>query len=145
MAESQPGSIEGSAAHATPKVMPRRRKAMVCIGALLSIVMVCVAAIVIMLQRLEARNASFQPPMTELERQRLLPPDPILDTAPRLNGLRYGQQVEPGAGSDPGGYSPVEHDPSQAQGALSHALMQHRDEWHAQTGLRSTVQSAPHQ
>lgn len=70
----------------------RRRKVMLGAGLLLFIVVVCVAAILIMLQRLEARNAAFQPPMTALERQRLLPPDPVLDTAPQIQGLRYGQQ-----------------------------------------------------
>ncbi|MDD1965275.1 hypothetical protein NPS29_08080 [Pseudomonas putida] len=70
----------------------RRRKVMMGVGLLMGIVVLCVAAILLMLQRLEARNASFQPPMTALERQRLLPPDPVLDTAPQIQGLRYGEQ-----------------------------------------------------
>jgi len=110
----------------------RRRKVMIGIGALLSIAAVCVAAILLMLQRLEARNASFQPPMTELERQRLLPPDPILEAAPKLEGLRYGQQVE----IDSANLVPAEHDPSQAQGSLSRALMQRRQQLHAESDVR---------
>jgi hypothetical protein len=115
----------------------RRRKVMIGIGALLSIAAVCVAAILLMLQRLEARNASFQPPMTELERQRLLPPDPILEAAPKLEGLRYGQQVE----FDSANLVPVEHDPSQAQGSLSRALMQRREQLHAESDVRPTPSS----
>ena len=67
---------------------------MLCVGVLLGIVVVCVAIIVTMLQRLETRNASFQPPMTALERQRLLPQDPVLDAAPRIEGLRYGNELQ---------------------------------------------------
>lgn len=76
----------------------RRRRVMLGVGLLTGVVVICVAAILLMLQRLEARNASFQPPMTALERQRLLPPDPILDAAPQIQGLRYGQQ--PAGGRD---------------------------------------------
>ncbi|OQR27130.1 hypothetical protein BWR59_28225 [Pseudomonas sp. Bc-h] len=97
MADSQPDT------HGLPegidiKRVLRRRKVMVCLGLLLAIVVVCVAAIVLMLQRLEARNASFQPPMTELERQRLLPQDPVLQAAPMIDGLRYGNQLDLKAG-----------------------------------------------
>lgn len=140
MAESQPGSTEQIAPSVTPGTMPRRRKMVVCLGALLAIVVVCVAAILIMLQRLEARNASFQPPMTELERLRLLPHDPILETAPKLDGLRYGQQVEPDARDNPNSYSPVENDPANGQGAMSRTLMQRSDELHAETSIRSAIQ-----
>jgi hypothetical protein len=70
----------------------RRRRVILGVGSLIGVVVLCVAAILVMLQRLEARNASFQPPMTALERQRMLPSDPILDTAPQIQGLRYGQQ-----------------------------------------------------
>lgn len=76
----------------------RRRRVMMGVGLLMGVVVLCVAAIVVMLQRLEARNASFRPPMTALERQRLLPPDPILDAAPQIQGLRYGEQ--PASGRD---------------------------------------------
>jgi type II secretory pathway component PulM len=69
----------------------RRRRMMLGVGLLLSVVVLCVAAILLMLQRLEARNASFQPPMTALERQRMLPQDPVLDAAPQIEGLRYGK------------------------------------------------------
>ena len=74
----------------------RRRRVMMGVGLLLGVVVLCVAAILVMLQRLEARNASFQPPMTALERQRLLPPDPTLEAAPQIQGLRYGEQPAPG-------------------------------------------------
>jgi len=70
----------------------RRRRVMMGVGLLLGVVVLCVGAILVMLQRLEARNASFQPPMTALERQRLLPTDPVLDAAPTIQGLRYGEQ-----------------------------------------------------
>mgnify|MGYP000043864515 CR=1 FL=1 len=132
MAESQPESAQRTAQMATVWKVLRRRKVMIGIGALLSIAAVCVADILLMLQRLEARNASFQPPMTELERQRLLPPDPILEAAPKLEGLRYGQQVE----IDSANLVPVEHDPSQAQGSLSRALMQRRQQLHAESDVR---------
>lgn len=72
----------------------RRRKVMLGVGVLLAIVVVCVAAIGIMLHRLEARNAAFRPPMTALERQRILPPDPVLDAAPSTDGLRYGNPAD---------------------------------------------------
>ncbi|RJX82560.1 hypothetical protein [Pseudomonas sp. LS-2] len=72
----------------------RRRKVMLGVGVLLAIVVVCVTAIGIMLHRLEARNAAFQPPMTALERQRMLPPDPVLDAAPSTDGLRYGRPAD---------------------------------------------------
>lgn len=137
MAESQPESAQRTAQMATVWKVLRRRKVMIGIGALLSIAAVCVAAILLMLQRLEALNASFQPPMTELERQRLLPPDPILEAAPKLEGLRYGQQVE----LDSANLVPVEHDPSQAQGSLSRALMQRRQQLHADSDVRPVPSS----
>lgn len=137
MAESQPESAQRTAQMATVWKVLRRRKVMIGIGALLSIAAVCVAAILLMLQHLEARNASFQPPMTELERQRLLPPDPILEAAPKLEGLRYGQQVE----LDSADLVPVEHDPSQAQGSLNRALMQRRQQLHADSDVRPVPSS----
>jgi hypothetical protein len=90
----------------------RRRRMLLGIGMLLAVVVLCVAAILIMLQRLEARNASFQPPMTSLERQRMLPQDPVLEAAPQIDGLRYGKQ--PGAAVDdfpPLEAQPVSHEP----------------------------------
>ncbi|MFJ5296361.1 hypothetical protein ACIQAL_07530 [Pseudomonas sp. NPDC088368] len=144
MAEFRPGTTPAFAEGESFTKMLRRRKVMIGVGALLGIVLVCVAAILIMLQRLEARNASFQPPMTELERQRLLPPDPILDAAPKLDGLRYGRQDEPGSGAGAGGYSPVENDTSQEGGALTRALMQHTDELHAETDMRASTQRPRH-
>lgn len=102
---------------------------MLGIGLLLCVVVACVAAIVTMLQRLETRNATFQPPMTALERQRLLPKDPVLDTAPRLDGLRYGDQVEIKAAE----FSPVEDAAHDEHPPLSHAMILQTQELHADT------------
>lgn len=107
----------------------RRRKVMLSIGLLLCVVVACVAAIVTMLQRLETRNATFQPPMTALERQRLLPKDPVLDAAPRLDGLRYGDQVEIKAAE----FSPVEDPSHDEHPPLSHAMILQIQELHADT------------
>ena len=107
----------------------RRRKVMLGIGLLLCVVMACVAAIVTMLQRLETRNATFQPPMTALERQRLLPQDPVLDAAPRLDGLRYGDPGE----IKPAEFSPVEDQTHGERPPLTHAMMLQAQELHADT------------
>jgi hypothetical protein len=71
-----------------------RRKVMGMLGVLMLVALVCVAAIGAMLQRLEARNASFHPPMTQSERQLLMPDEPRLDVTPSVDGLRYGSQVD---------------------------------------------------
>ncbi|HEY0287132.1 MAG TPA: hypothetical protein VGC62_09000 [Pseudomonas sp.] len=70
-----------------------RRKVLLMLGILMLVVLICVAAIGLMLRRLEAQNASFHPPMTESEREQLLPPEPRLEVAPSVDGLRYGKQV----------------------------------------------------
>ena len=72
----------------------RRRRVMLGVGLLLGVVAACAVTIVVLMQQLEVRNASFQPPMTASERQRLLPADPILHTAPQLEGIRYGNHVQ---------------------------------------------------
>ncbi|MFK3974009.1 hypothetical protein ACI2KS_25155 [Pseudomonas sp. NPDC087358] len=79
----------------------RTRKLLLGVAALLGVVAACVAVIALMLQKLETRSNAYQPPMTELERQRLLPADPVLDAAPRLDGLRYGDQGAPQAAEPP--------------------------------------------
>lgn len=68
----------------------RRRRVLIGVGLLLGVVAICVAAIVALLQQLEVRNASFQPPMTASERQLLLPADPVLQATPQVEGIRYG-------------------------------------------------------
>lgn len=68
----------------------RRRRVLIGVGLLLSVVAICAAAIVALLQQLEVRNASFQPPMTASERQLLLPADPVLQATPQVEGIRYG-------------------------------------------------------
>lgn len=111
MADYQPNADDGSQGFDVRRDV-RRRKVMLGVGLLMGVVVLCVAAILIMLQRLEARNASFQPPMTALERQRMLPQDPVLDAAPQIEGLRYGKQ--PVIGSDdfpPAGVQQVSHGP----------------------------------
>lgn len=119
MADHLPESPYGHAQGNDHRHMLRRRKVMLGMGLLLTIVVICVAAILTMLQRLEARNATFQPPMTALERQRLLPQDPVLNTAPRLDGLRYRDQVE----RTPEDFSPAEDDLQVDPPPLSHALI----------------------
>lgn len=139
MAESQPEGARGLPQGANFKRMLRQRKVMLGVGLLLCIVVVCVTAILTMLQRLEARNASFQPPMTALERERLLPPDPVLDAAPKLDGLRYRQQVE----LKVEGGSPAEGENQHGQGPLSHALILQHEDLHADahSGLRAAAQT----
>ncbi|WP_342653110.1 hypothetical protein [Pseudomonas sp. F3-2] len=79
-----------------------RRRALIGMGCLLGIVVICVAFITYMLNHLETRRGSVQPPMTALERERLLPGDPVLETAPRLDGLRYRDNDQSGVD----GFSP---------------------------------------
>ncbi|WP_296254616.1 MULTISPECIES: hypothetical protein [unclassified Pseudomonas] len=139
MAENQSEGIRVTAQGAHTRRMLRRRKVVLGVALLLAIVIVCVTAIGFMLQRLESRNASFQPPMTALERQRLLPPDPVLDAAPRLDGLRYRQQVE----RKVEGYAPVDVERADVQGPLSPALMLDGGNLHADahSGLRPGMRS----
>ncbi|MGH8415700.1 MAG: hypothetical protein ACRER8_00165 [Pseudomonas sp.] len=138
MAENQPEGVQTLPRGANFKRMLRRRKVVFGIGLLLGIVVVCVTAILIMLQRLEARNASFQPPMTALERQRLLPPDPVLDSAPKLDGLRYRQQVE----LKVEGYAP-EDERSEREEPLSRTLILQHEDLHADahSDLRPAAQT----
>jgi hypothetical protein len=82
----------------------RRRKVFAGIGGLVCIAVIGGATIITMLQRLEARNANFQPPMTSLEREQLLPPEPVLEIRPQVDGLRYGaviQAPQPSTVDDP--------------------------------------------
>lgn len=72
----------------------RRRKVFAGIGGLVCIAVIGGATIITMLQRLEARNANFQPPMTSLEREQLLPPEPVLEIKPQVDGLRYGAVIQ---------------------------------------------------
>ncbi|SEI76997.1 hypothetical protein [Pseudomonas sp. NFR16] len=95
MADTQPDVHEIPQGRAASRLDVRRR-ALVGMGCLLGIVVICVGVIAYMLNHLETRRASVQPPMTALERARLLPPDPVLETAPRLDGLRYRDNDEPG-------------------------------------------------
>ncbi|TDV67859.1 hypothetical protein [Pseudomonas sp. LP_7_YM] len=138
MEENQPERAWGFSQGAKFKRMPRRRKVMLGVSLLLVVALVCVAAILVMLHRLEARNAAFQPPMTALERQRLLPSDPVLDTAPRLEGLHYRQQEELKAE----GFSPVEGVDAERQGPTNHVLVLHGADLHADahSGLRPIIQ-----
>lgn len=94
MAHAQP---EIDAVHEQERVAPlrRRRKVMIGAGCLLGIVLVGAATISTMLDHLETRNASFRPPMTSLEREQLLPPEPVLEVKPQVDGLRYGAAIVP--------------------------------------------------
>ncbi len=120
------------------KWMSRRRKVMLSVGLLLAIVVACIAAIVIMLQRLEARTANFQPPMTAVERLRLLPHDPVLDISPKLEGLRYRDETQIKAGD-----TSSEEVREIGQIPLSHALILRSDDLHAiaHQGLRPASQT----
>lgn len=106
--------------------MTRQRKVMLGVGVLLATVLASVVAIAVMLERLEARNAAFQPPMTALERQRLLPHDPVLDATPKLDGLRYGDHQDPSA-KDSGAAGERLH----TEHAPGEALMREGDAPHA--------------
>jgi hypothetical protein len=66
-----------------------RRKLILGAGVLLLLTLGCFGAIVLMLQQIESRTASFQPPMTALERESLLPPEPGLNVSTPIEGLHY--------------------------------------------------------
>jgi hypothetical protein len=119
--------------------MIRRRRVLWGVGSLLSVVVVCVAVVMVMLQRLETRTASFQPPMTALERQRLLPEDPVLEAAPKLDGLRYGDEAQ----SAPTHYSVKEVETQEHGAPLGQAMLLQQTHLHANTqdGLRSARQN----
>lgn len=123
--------------------MIRRRRVLWGVGSLLSVVVICVAVMMTMLQRLEDKTASFQPPMTALERQRLLPKDPVLEAAPRLDGLRYGDEAQ----SDATHYSVKEVEAQGRDAPLGQALILQETHLHANThantedGLRAAGQN----
>ena len=94
MAHAQP-EIEAVRQHQRAAPLRRRRKIMIGVSCLLSIVVVGASTIVTMLEHLELRNASFRPPMTSLEREQLLPPEPVLEVKPQVEGLRYGSAILP--------------------------------------------------
>lgn len=102
MAYAQP-EIDAVSEHNRAAPARRRRKVIIGVSCLLGIVVVGAASIITMLDRLEMRNASFRPPMTSLEREQLLPPEPVLEIKPQVEGLRYGADVLParqGAGGE---------------------------------------------
>jgi len=138
MAHRQPNGL-GLPNSDDSRGVTRRRRVLWGLGSLMGIVVICVAIIMIMMQRLEARTASFQPPMTALERQRLLPNDPVLDAAPRLDGLRYGEE----AGSDATLYSVKEVEAQPRDVPLGQALIIQQTHLHAnaQEGLQSAKQN----
>lgn len=114
-------------AHAQPEIevvreqervapLRRRRKVMIGLGGLLGIVVVGAATIVTMLENLETRNASFRPPMTSLEREQLLPPEPVLEVKPQVEGLRYGAAILPADQA-------TQHDPVTPDAAASPAAV----------------------
>lgn len=94
MAQAQP-EINAVIEQERAAPLRRRRKVMIGLGGLLGIVVVGAATIITMLEQLEIRNASFRPPMTSLERERLLPPEPVLEVKPQVEGLRYGTAIVP--------------------------------------------------
>lgn len=95
------------------KPSDRRRKVVLGIGGLVCIAVIGGTTISTMLQRLETRNANFQPPMTSLEREQLLPPEPVLEVKPQVDGLRYG------AGNPVAQPSAVDEQNSPANSALA--------------------------
>lgn len=140
MADNQPTTAVDLVPHARFSRRVTRRALMLGVAALLGIVAGCAATILIMLERLETRNASFQPPMTALERQQLLPADPVLDTTPRLDGLRYGQ----GSDSAAQGYMPTGNSAAAQHNSLGHTalLHMHNEDLHATAQTRSVSQTA---
>lgn len=139
MAESQPEGTQRLHRGMKRDRMLPRRKILLGIGFLLSIILLSVAAILVLLHRVEARSASFQPPMTDLELQRILPPDPVLDAAPQLEGLHYREHVDLKAD----GYSPNDHQRSEAGAPLSRVLILQNGNLRAETPspLRSASQT----
>ena len=69
------------------------RKAGAVVGALLLTLLLCCGVIAWLINSLEAQHAAFNPPMSALERERLLAPEPRLEVTPRLDGIRYRQQA----------------------------------------------------
>jgi hypothetical protein len=138
MAHHQPNDL-GLPDDDDSRRMIRRRRVLWGVSSLMGVVVVCVAVITVMLQRLEARTASFQPPMTALERQRLLPKDPVLDAAPRLDGLRYRDE----AGPDPAHYSVREVEEKEGDASLGQGLNLQETNLHAnaQKDVRPAVQN----
>ena len=116
MAHAQPG-IEVIREQERVAPLRRRRKVMIGVGCLLGIVVVGAATIVTMLEHLETRNASFRPPMTSLERQQLLPAEPVLEVKPQVEGLRYGAAIAP-AGQPESGTSATSEEASASAAAL---------------------------
>jgi hypothetical protein len=115
MAHAQP-EIEAVGVQEGAAPLRRRRKVMIGVGCLLGIVVVGAVTITTMLERLETRNASFRPPMTSLEREQLLPPEPVLEIKPQVEGLRYGAAVQPG--NAPGSGQPPIADEASAAAPL---------------------------
>lgn len=115
MAHAQPG-IEVIREQERVAPLRRRRKIMIGVGCLLGIVVVGAATIVTMLEHLETRNASFRPPMTSLERQQLLPAEPVLEVKPQVEGLRYGAAISPAG--QPSGTSATSEEASASAAAL---------------------------
>lgn len=74
------------------------RKVWMMAGILALVVVLCFGVIAWMVFGLAARHAAFQPPMSSLERERLLPPEPRLEATPELDGLHYREQAEQQAG-----------------------------------------------
>jgi hypothetical protein len=70
------------------------RKVWMMAGILALVVLLCFGVIAWMVFGLEAEHAAFQPPMSALERERLLPPEPRLEATPQVDGLRYRAQAE---------------------------------------------------
>ncbi|MEB0040036.1 MULTISPECIES: hypothetical protein [unclassified Pseudomonas] len=70
------------------------RKVWAMVGVLLLTLMVCCGVIAWLIHSLQAQHAAFSPPMSDLERERLLPPEPRLEVMPRLDGIRYRQQAQ---------------------------------------------------
>lgn len=138
MAHRQPNDL-GLPDSDDSRRLNRRRRVLWGLSSLVGMVVVCVAVIMMMLQRLEARTANFQPPMTALERQRLLPKDPVLEAAPKLDGLRYGEE----AGSDATHYSVKEAEAQPRDVPLGQTLLLQQTHLHAnaQDGLRSARQN----
>lgn len=75
------------------------RKVWLMAGILALVVLLCFGVIAWMVFDLEAEHAAFQPPMSALEREHLLQPEPRLEATPQMDGVHYREHAEQQADS----------------------------------------------
>jgi hypothetical protein len=120
------------------RARPGRRKVLAMLGILALLVIGCAAAIGLMLERLEARDVNFHPPMTPSERQLLMPAEPTLDVTPSVGGLRYGHQVGGEASDTPDDETGV------IEGVVgNHLVLRKGGDWKEVNGHAQDLSHAP--